>query len=108
MKKIFLILAIILVATSALAADVNLKWDPAEGATGYRIYMSADSGATWQAPVDVGNVTEYVYQGVPDSGLILFRVSSYNQNGETVKCQSGCWFRGDWIPPASASGLSGD
>lgn len=107
MKKILLaILAIVLFALPAFGADVSLKWDSMEGATGYKLYMSTDQGATWQTPIDVGLVTEYVYTGVPDTGLILFRAAAYNEFGESIRTSSGVWFRGDWAPPLATTGLA--
>jgi hypothetical protein len=104
-----LVLAIVLFfAGLALGADATLKWDPSEGATGYKIYQSTDQGATWDAGVDVGNVTEYLYQGIPDTGLVMFRASAYNASGESIKYGSGCWYNGSFAPPEQPSGLGMD
>jgi len=111
MKKLFfcILTALMLIfAVNCLAADVLLKWDAAQYATGYKLYISADNGVTWDAGIDVGNVTQYTYLGVPDTGLQLFRVSAYNQYGETITAWAGSWFNGDWIPPTEALGLRGD
>lgn len=107
MKKILAVLAMVLMfCGSALAADVELKWQAAALATGYKIYQSTDTGATWDAGVDVGNVTEYTLTGVPDTGLVMWRLSAYNAYGETITSWQGGWYCGDWMPPQAAVGLS--
>lgn len=108
MKKVLLaILAIIIFALPAFGADVSLKWDAVGGeVTGYNLYMSTDQGVTWLPPVHVGNITEYTYTGVPDTGLCLFRVAAYNVYGETVQTAWGVWYCGDWLPPLAAKGLT--
>lgn len=111
MKKLFLCLfclAVLGFTVNCLSADVFLVWEPAQYVTGYKIYRSVDNGVTWDAGIDVGNVTEYTYLAVPDSGLNLFRVSAYNAYGEVINSWAGSWFNGDWSPPTNATGLRGD
>jgi len=74
------------------AADVNLRWDPVTGATGYKVYMSLDNCATWLAPKDVGNVTTYTYTGVSDAVLVHFKVSAYKSGSETIADYMGAWW----------------
>jgi len=106
MKKILAVLAMVLMFTGTVfAADVQLKWEVAADATGYNIYKSLDNGATWDTGIDVGNVTEYIYTGVEETGLVLFKVSAYNAVGETVSDWSGAWYNKLWMPPLSAQGL---
>lgn len=106
MKKILAIIFLLtLLYTPCLAVDLNLEWDPGEGAAGYKLYMSSDLGVTWSAPVDVGNVLTYTYSGVPDSGLILFRASSYNSSGESIRYEAGVWYNGSWKPPINPGGF---
>ena len=83
-----IVFCLLLISGPAFAADVSLVWDVSAGAAGYKLYQSIDSGATWDAGQDVGNVQSYTINGVPDSGLILFRVSAYNAIGETISKQS--------------------
>jgi len=103
-----LCLAFLWSVKSSFAADVLLKWEAAQFASGYKIYRSIDTGATWDAGTDVGDVLEYTYTGVPDSGLNMFRISVYNSYGETVTSWAGAWYNGDWSPPTNALGLRGD
>ena len=106
MKKVGIILGILtLFCTPAMAADVELIWESAALATGYKVYQSTDAGSTWDAGTDVGNVTTYELVGVPDSGLVLFRISAYNSYGETITSWQGGWYCGDWMPPQASIGL---
>jgi len=107
MKKILILLFAIcmIISTEAFAADVDLGWESVESATGYKLYMSEDSGATWSAPIDVGDVITFTYSGVPIDKLVLFRVSAYNDNGETIRLWSGAWYNELWKPPQAAIGL---
>ena len=102
MKKIILlIIAFCFIFTSvAAAANIALQWNESATATGYKIYQSTDMGLTWDAGLDVGNVTTHVVPGVPDSGLVLFKVGAYNSNGESIRLWSGAWHNGDWQIPA--------
>ena len=95
----------LLLSTAAWAADATLTWEVSEGSTGYTIYKSLDNGATWDAGIDVGNVTSYFYTGIEETGLVIFRVSAYNLAGETINYWSGAWFNFLWLPPLSAQGL---
>lgn len=105
MKKL-IILLIVLFATSVWAADVTMSWDASEGATGYKIYQTVDNGLTWDAGTDVGNVTQYTVINVPDSGLVLFKVSAYNTQNESIRSWSGAWYNGDWkLDSPSGAGI---
>lgn len=105
MMRALLFAFLLLSALPAAAADVSLSWDASADAAGYKIYVSADNGATWDAGTDVGNVTGHTYPGVPEDGLILFRVGAYNSQGETIRYEAGAWYNGAWTPPLAASGL---
>jgi len=99
MKKILIIMIIavfMLFASNAFCADVMLSWDASPGATGYRIYMSVDNGATWPGITDVGNVLTCTIPNVPDSGLILFKAEAYNSQGNAIRSWFGAWYNGDW------------
>jgi len=102
MIKVLLTL-LILTATAAWGADITLRWDASDGAEGYRIYQSTDTGAMWDAGADVGNVTQYTIT-VPDSGLVLIRIGAYNAQGEVIRYNAGAWYNGDWKLPNVASG----
>lgn len=79
--KNFLFLAAamaLLFVSAAAAADVRLDWDATPGATGYKISMSTDLGATWQTPIDIKMAKPYTYTNVPEDKLILFKIAAYN------------------------------
>lgn len=101
---LFIALWVFLVFGLAHAADITLSWDPSDGATGYKIYMSTDNGQTWGDGLDLENVTEYQCHA-PDAGLLLFRVSAYNDFGESIRNEAGAWYCGNWKPPIRPSGI---
>ena len=107
MKRILITIAtILLLATSSLAADLHMAWDPSPGATGYKLQISTDMGASWGEIRDTGStVPEYTWLGAPDTGLVLFRVMSYNPHGEAWNTTHGVWANEAWVPPPLASGL---
>ena len=101
-KSILFFTLIIGFAVSCLAADIDLNWDVSDGAVGYKVYQSVDTGQTWDEVGDVVACTTPLV--VPDSGLVLFRVSAYNNQGEVIRCDAGAWYNGDWTPPAQPTG----
>lgn len=105
MKKIILVLVtVLMLAPVAIrAADVNLKWDAVTEADGYKVYLSTDTGATWE---EIGDVTTNAAtaQNIADSGLMLFRISAYNAQEETIRTWSGAWYNGDWKPVSDPGG----
>ena len=105
MKKYFLALLILLYSTIAFSADLNLSWDTDPSAIGYKVQMSTDLGVTW---TEVADTTEspVLITGVPDSGLILFRVSAYNGVAEYIQFSKGAWYNGDWEPLNPPAGIA--
>jgi hypothetical protein len=103
MKKLIIALLVTMFAGTALAADVPLSWDPVDGAVGYKVYASTDTGTTWTEIADVA-ATSVTLTGEPDSGLILYRVSAYDANQEAVRTYSGAWYNGDWMPLGDPGG----
>jgi hypothetical protein len=107
MKNLILsILFLLSLVSPAYAADVVLRWDPSAGATGYKIQKSIDAGATWQTPIDVGNITTYTYTNVEENALVLFRTSAYNAMGESMRTWSGAWYDHRLRPINSPSGTA--
>ena len=102
MMNVMLTLVVLLFAIPCFAADVTVNWDMSDGAAGYKVYQSVDTGQTWNEIADVLVATANVV--VPDSGLVLFRVSAYNNQGEVSRCDAGAWYNGDWTPPAQPTG----
>ena len=98
-------LALLLWSYNCMAADLSLSWDPADGATGYKVQISTTQGASWGETRDAGSQNTFTWTGAPDVGLILFRASAYNAQGEAINYTKGAWFNGAWNPPAQAGGL---
>lgn len=65
-KIIFLVLMFImgLLAGYVKAADLTLAWDPAPGATGYKLYYGTTS-KVYTTTIDVKNVTQYTIKDLP-------------------------------------------
>lgn len=103
--RLLIIALCVFLAAPAIAADLNLAWDASTGATGYKVQISTDQGATWGEARDTGNATTFTWTGAPDTGLTLFRVSAYNGQGETINYTKGAWHNGSWTVPAAATAL---
>lgn len=106
------IIAILLVVFGMTkAADVDLRWDKTDGATGYEIQMSADLGNTWSqprtvTPVDPNSVeVSFTWTGAPDTGLVLFRATAVNACCKTTRTTAGAWYNGSWTPPGEPIGM---
>ena len=91
MKKLIITL-ILLIAIPCFAADVTLDWDAAPGATGYKIQMSTDMGVTWSVPIDAGTTKPYIYTGVPEDRIVMFRVAAYNAAVDVWNYFAGVWY----------------
>ena len=111
LMKTLIFLLIMAIASVAYSADVSLSWSASPGATGYKVYMSLDGMATWDLGIDVGNVTAYIYTGVPDTGNVHFRYSAYDMLGpggamrESVRYNAFNGYCGDCGPPPAQTGL---
>jgi len=105
MKTFLSILCVLVMATFASAADKTMSWDAASGADGYKIYKSEDLGVTWDTGLDVGNVTTYVYTGIIETGMVIFRISAYNLQAEIFRYQDGLWYNGTFTPPDLPKGF---
>jgi hypothetical protein len=109
MKKLIVITGILMAffwAAPALAADVTLQWDAANGATGYEISYSTDNGANWSTPIDVGNVTTCTMTDIPETGLVIIKVGAYNDAGQrTYREWAGAWYNHLWKPAEEPGGI---
>ena len=104
MKRLLLVI-MILFATPSFAAEVTLQWDAVDNATGYRIYSSTDNGESWGSAIEVGNKTTFTVMDVPDNGRVLFAVSAFNANGESIRYDAGVFYCKDCTPPSAPSGI---
>ena len=85
MKKTFItimLMLLIFVATSVMAADVTLQWDPNSepDLAGYKIYYGTAS-RTYGEPIDVGNVTTYTAKDLEPGTKYYFAATAYNEDG---------------------------
>ena len=102
MKKLIVLFVVLFFPILAYSADITLNWDPSDGATGYKLYISTDAGQTWDAGTDVGNVTTYTL-AVPDHTLVLIRAAAYNSFGESIRTDAGVFYNSDWKAPDNPS-----
>jgi hypothetical protein len=77
------ILLAILAANFAAAGEVQLAWDPADTAQGYKIYKGTSPGA-YGTPATVGNVTTAPATGLTDCTMWYFAVTAFNAAGESA------------------------
>ncbi|MHC4599150.1 MAG: kelch repeat-containing protein, partial [Planctomycetota bacterium] len=70
--------------------QVRLFWGASPSATtmGYRVYISADAGQSWDAGTDVGNVLDYLFtqdaaaNPLQNGVSYLFRIRAYDATGQ--------------------------
>lgn len=91
---VILVLFFTLFYSTLYAADITVKWDAANGATSYEIEMqdTTQPDPVWVQVKAVADVTETLLEGIPENGLMLFRVISVNANGKTVNANAGAWY----------------
>ncbi len=113
MKIIIITLLTLFVSIgTALSADVNLSWNQAEGATGYKLQISTDGGITW-TEVTGFSVTLFTEGNlnlakttitVPDDVLVLGRVASFNSVATSWRYESGFFVNSAWKIPERPTG----
>ncbi len=77
-----IIVAAFAATAAASAGTISLAWDPAVGATGYRVYYGTTSGS-YSSALDVGNSTHAVLQNLQDCTAWFLAVKAYNTVGES-------------------------
>ncbi|NNM23055.1 MAG: M28 family peptidase [Flavobacteriaceae bacterium] len=60
--------------------SAKLKWDPVEGAAGYKIYWRDTTSPNWDHSRFVGNVTEFTLEGIVIDNY-FFGVATVGENG---------------------------
>ena len=74
-------------------ASVKLRWDPVEGAKGYKIYWRVTTSPTWDNSKNVGDISEYTLEGIVIDNY-FFGVAAVGENGhESVVVFPGAAFR---------------
>ena len=89
--KLFIFLLSLLFTSFCFAAEVTLDWNNTPGATLYEIDMSLDYGVTWKPAVEATS-KPFVYVDVPEDCLVLFRITAFNNFGQTVNRYAGAWY----------------
>ncbi|MFC4721254.1 M28 family peptidase [Geojedonia litorea] len=64
----------------AVQPSTKLKWEPVEGATGYKIYWRDTTSPTWDHSRYVGNLTEFTLEGIVVDNF-YFGVAAVGANG---------------------------
>lgn len=84
MKIIALVFAALVLATSAMAANVYLRWDPPDSGdpTGYKVYWGEASGA-YVKSLEVGPVLEAVVTGLAPGKTYWFAATAVYSDGES-------------------------
>lgn len=72
-----------LASAPAEAGRIALRWDPAPGASGYRVYLGTEPGV-YTASVDVGGSTSAVVDTPTECETYHLAVRSYNAAGESA------------------------
>ncbi|TVQ28020.1 MAG: hypothetical protein EA382_02680 [Spirochaetaceae bacterium] len=74
---------------------VRIEWTPVRSANivGYRVYYGTDSGryfgddAAGASPIDAGNVTSFIVDGLANGTLYFFAVGAYDEHGRMHEYQ---------------------
>ena len=85
--RVFLALVLITMTTLSYAGTLTIKWVPGDGADGTKLYYATCDPIIPECnstEVDVGNVTEYVIEGLDVGVTYFFRGKSYTASGESV------------------------
>ena len=85
------------ISTVVWAGEIKINWNSEGQADGYKVYQSTSNGDIWQEILDTNSTNATLT--MPEHGLVLLRISAYNQNGETIRTSSGIWYNADWMPP---------
>jgi peptidase M28-like protein len=73
--------------------SVKLRWDPVEGAMGYKIYWRDTTSPTWDNSKYVGDISEYTLEGIVIDNY-FFGVATVDENGhESVVVFPNATFR---------------
>lgn len=81
-RNFFVAALVILVASPVVAGTISLEWNPADGATGYRVYYGTSPGNYTQS-VTVGNTTSTTLTGLANCTNWYVAVKAYNGAGES-------------------------
>ena len=108
MKQFFLVLLVLVFASSAFAKDVTLSWDPSptESVTGYFLYYSTSPDQPFPTVIDVGDVLTHTVEGLEDMTAYYFGVAAYDIVGQE-SVYSNIVMSPAFLVPEPPSGLRG-
>lgn len=100
---------VLLTATTCLAANVTLSWDPSPSSdvAGYKIYYKVGSASSFNgtglpegdSPIDAGNNLSQALSGLQTGVVYTFTVTAYDQsNVESLYADSITWTSNDPAP----------
>lgn len=94
--------------TVALAGEINVAWDPATGASGYKVYYGTSSGQYTSSMTVYG--TSAVITGLPDCQTHYVAVKAFNSLGESAQFSNELsgWSRPAVTSSTPASAAQGD
>jgi len=98
----------LMVAWSAHAGSIHMRWDAVSGATGYRVYYGRATGQ-YSDSVNVGNTTSAVVNGLADCTEWHLAVKAYNSVGESPSFSNEIvgWARPQVTKPTPAAAIQG-
>lgn len=95
-------------ALSARAGEIDVKWDPVTGATGYHVYFGLNSGVYGQ-PLSTTDSSASI-SGLQDCATYYVAVKAYNASGESVTFSNELsgWSRPTVTSATPSSAMQGD
>jgi RHS repeat-associated protein len=97
------------VTAQPLEGAVKLSWNAVPNnseVTGYRVYMSADGGASWGYGQYAGNEKSYTAAGLTNGTAYAFAVTAVNNRGEESDRSAVVQATPQGTPPAIPQGLT--
>lgn len=70
---------------------INILWTPISEATGYKINIANAAGGQIMPTITVGNVSNYIVEGLPTNTFICIKVTPINAAGEASSCTAICF-----------------
>ena len=75
----------------SVPTSIELRWNPVQNATGYKVKLTSNNGNTILLYENVGNITIKSIQNLPENSKICLIVTPYNNAGEAIGCGETCF-----------------
>ncbi len=108
--RLLIVSALLIGLFCSHAISATLVWNSSSGVVeGYKVYYGT-SGSNPTTSIDVGKVTQYSLDVLPlaENTQYYFRVSAYNNVGESAPCHPVAYTPADTTPPAPPIGLKAE